>query len=133
MMGISCPLSHEDDLERLAEGKIYLFTKPDGEHSLVVTQAPDVLRESETMDRALRDTLVRCLAVDYGDMPSLGEVLAEAEYYVENRGPDADPELMERMALSEEHEDVIDFVLEFIHQPPLSELYAQEEERRGSQ
>jgi hypothetical protein len=127
MRNVCLVLLPPDDLKRTRDPNVYLYTKPNGEINGVATEAPEALLKFEYIDRALRDTLVRCMAYDYGDIPPLEEVLAEAEHYVAHRGPDHDPALMARMGVSEKHEDVLDFVMEFIHQPPLSELRGRRE------
>ncbi|KAI1756405.1 hypothetical protein F4782DRAFT_550218 [Xylaria castorea] len=110
---LACPLADDDELE--SEGpQDYHYWKDNREH-IVVTDAPPAVSQSAEMDIALRDTIARCMATDLKDMPSLQEVLAEAEDKVANRGPDDDPYLEDVMGLSESNKYIRLFLQRFIY------------------
>ncbi|KAI0554499.1 hypothetical protein F4679DRAFT_526282 [Xylaria curta] len=110
---VTCPLADRDELE--SNGSVaYKYFKDNREHT-VMTEAPPAVRQSDKMDVALRDAIARCMATDFNDVPSLQEVLAEAEYKVANRGPDDDPDLEEQMGVDESDRYIRQFVQRFIY------------------
>ncbi|KAI1303491.1 hypothetical protein F5Y03DRAFT_407238 [Xylaria venustula] len=113
------------DYEDLAPDVIrsYTYVK-DGQTRKVWTQAPTPLRRAVSMDRQLRDILVRCMAEVYGDIPPLNEVLEEAEAAVASKGPDSDPELAARMQVREHDNYLRAWVQRYIYDAPWDDVFA---------
>jgi hypothetical protein len=80
-----------------------------GTQQTVWSEAPRPLRTHERIDQQLRDLLVRCMAIDFNDIPSLQSVSDETKEAVASKGPDGNPR--------ETDEYILRYVQAFIHEP----------------
>ncbi|KAI0201977.1 hypothetical protein F4808DRAFT_459362 [Astrocystis sublimbata] len=117
---IACPMITEDDFDEEFGGPANYQYRVGNEQHTVVTKAFLYLRESGEMDLDLRTALVRCHAVDFKQVPSLQELLDQAEDKVANRGPDDNIPLAEHMNVQEDDEYIRRFLDEFIYNPPVA-------------
>ncbi|KAI0878149.1 hypothetical protein GGS24DRAFT_487448 [Hypoxylon argillaceum] len=109
MMYLCLPYEDDDRLEQLEEPVLYEYM---GRYRSVeiLTVAPQPLREARIIDIRLRDQLVRCLAAEMSDRPSLRQALDAAETEVNNRSPQDNSEFQNWMEMSESDETIRDFV-----------------------
>ncbi|KAI0107218.1 hypothetical protein GGR51DRAFT_571160 [Nemania sp. FL0031] len=84
---------------------IYQYTEK-AQIQQILTKAPHALRETTIIDVRLRDRLVRCLASNLNNCPSLEEALNEAETQVANR---------DSINISESDDSITRFVEKFFY------------------
>ncbi|KAI0010575.1 hypothetical protein F4779DRAFT_304206 [Xylariaceae sp. FL0662B] len=65
----------------------YEYTNKDGERNRVYTNAAECLRSTNAIEVPLRDLIARCMAKDYGEIPSLEEVLETCQDALYTRSP----------------------------------------------